>query len=141
MDAKCYFEQGVQKSLNKDYHGAIKDYTLAIKLSSSVTPRTITEKHPEGYTSQINVYDINEGNTSMYFNRGLAYFDLGMFDEAIMDFTKIIEYTPNDAEAYFHRAKTNYCLNNDEYMKEDLASACKIDSKYTTDYFFGQFQR
>ena len=41
-----------------------------------------------------------------YHNRGIAYKQLGMFDEAIADFTYVLHLDPNYAEAYFNRHLT-----------------------------------
>ena len=140
MDAKFYFNQGIEKSRQKDFLGAIQDYTTAIKLTSGVTKRTITENHPNGTLVHTNVFDISEGFGEIYFNRGLAYLDIGKYIEAVEDFAKVIEYAPNDAEAYFKRAVANYCLENDSEMKDDLTKAFNLDSKYTKELFLSIFQ-
>jgi tetratricopeptide (TPR) repeat protein len=142
MDAQQFFNSGVQKSFKNDFIGAIEDYTIAIKLSSSITPKTITNKYTEGsanITEQVNVYDINEENTSMYFNRGCAYLAIGKFNDAVQDFSKVLEHTPDDAEVYFKRATANYCLRHDEMAKSDLSTAMKLDSKYTEEMFAAQW--
>lgn len=140
MDALHFFNQGIEKFRNRDYLGAIQDYTAAIKLSSGVTPETNTEKHSDGSVSHIKVFNISEGFGEIYFNRGLAYMDIGMYVEALEDFTKVIAYASKDAEVYFKRAIVNYCLENDNEMEEDLKMAFSLDSKYTHEFFQKQFQ-
>ena len=113
---------------------------MAIKLTSGVTPGSVTEKTPEGHTVTTNVYNISEGFAEVYFNRGLAYLDIRKYNEAYEDFSKVIEYFPKDAEAYFKRSIVNYCLEDDIASKKDLEKANRIDPKNTEEYFWAQFQ-
>jgi len=139
MDAQFFFTQGIEKFQNRDYLGAIQDYTTAIKLTSGITPGVVTEQIPGG-TMRTNVFNISEGFGEIYFNRGLAYMDIGQYGEAYDDFSKIIEYAPKDAEVYFKRAVVNYCLENDDEMEDDLKKAYALDPKYTKEFFERQFQ-
>lgn len=140
MDAEFFFNQGVQKSRNRDLEGAIADYTKAIELSSGTIKRTITTKEPGGITTNVNIIETTEGNANIYFNRACAYFDIGNYSAAVNDYSKFIEYNQQDAEVYFKRATANYCLENDDEVKEDLAIAYKLDNKYTRDLFLSQFR-
>ena len=38
-----------------------------------------------------------------YNNRGIAYSDKGLYDQAIADYTKALELNPKDADAYYNR--------------------------------------
>lgn len=139
MDALQYFNQGIEKSRKKDLEGAIQDYTKAIELSSSTTKRTITEKDNDGSLLHTNIIETNEGNVNVYYNRGCAYFDTHNYKEALYDYSKVIEYSPQDAETYFRRATVNYCLGYDEASKEDLSKAFNLNPKYTEELFLNQF--
>ncbi len=66
--------------------------------------------------------------------------DIAKYAEAYEDFSKVIEYFPKDAEAYFNRAIVNYCLEDDDASKNDLEKAKSIDPKYTDEFFRAQFQ-
>ena len=39
-----------------------------------------------------------------YYNRGYSYFELGVYEEAISDFTSAIEIDSNDARYYGQRS-------------------------------------
>ncbi len=139
MDALIYFNRGNEKYRIKDFLGAIDDFSKAIELSSNISRRTITETGPGGSTISTNVFDICEGNVNTYYNRACAYYDSGQFAKALQDYTKVLEYTPDDAEAHFKRGVTNYCLFNDKEMETDLAIAYRLDHKYTKEYFQSLF--
>lgn len=141
MDPLFYFNQGLEKYRSQDFHGAIHDFTKAIELNSSITKRTITEKRPDGSTESTNIFDICEGDVNTYYNRGCAYYDAGMYSEALQDFAKVIEYSPDDASAYFKRGLANYCLQNDWESENDFANAYKLDPKYSPEYFQSLFAR
>ena len=74
--------EGNKRYLKGNYHSAIKFYTKAI--------------------------EENQINSEAFFNRGMAYHDLGMFAQAIEDFTKAIELNSQFSEAYKNRALSYY---------------------------------
>ena len=140
MKAVDYFNSGIEKQNKTDYEGAISDYTTAIFLDSSQERKTLTNKNEDGSIEQIDVIELNEGSVSFYFNRGSCYIRLGKYLQAVEDFTHIIDYTPNDAEAYFKRAIANYCLENDLEVRIDLGIAYELDPKFSEEEFYKIFQ-
>jgi len=84
QSAKKYFKSGNTKYHNKDYNGAIADYTNAI------------EHKPDYFDA--------------YFDRGLAKDNLKKYKEAIDDYTKAIEIKPKDFHAYFNRGTAKFDL-------------------------------
>lgn len=136
MDAQFFYDRGVAKSRTRDYLGAIEDYTKVIEMTSSSERRTITTKHPDGSIEHVDVIETSEGNVNAYFNRGCAYLDIRIYEVAIHDFSKVIEYTPEDAEVYFKRATAYYCLNKDVEANEDLETAIRLNPQYTKDNFY-----
>jgi V8-like Glu-specific endopeptidase len=84
--ADDFFIKGNEKASNKDYKGAIADYTEAIKLT------------PNYYKS--------------YYNRGLARRELGDKQGAITDYTQAIKINPNLAQAYYNRGIARYGLGD-----------------------------
>ncbi len=61
----------------------------------------------EGYWKAIDDYTkaikLNPQDAAAYYNRGIAYDDLGEYQKAIDDYTKAIELAPQDASAYYYR--------------------------------------
>ncbi len=64
-------------------------------------------------------------NLDAYFYRGLAKHDLGDFNGAIMDYTKVIFYEPG-ADVYFNRGNSKYSLMDYSGAKEDFGNALKL---------------
>ncbi len=78
QEAKVFMENGMVKHQAKDYQGAIKDYSKAIKQDKN--------------------YSI------AYFNRGTCELAIQDYKSAKKDFDKAIETDPNFAKAYYSRA-------------------------------------
>jgi len=140
MDAMYFFNKGNEKGKTNDFIGAIKDYSTAIKLTSGIKNMDIPEKLEDGTIVHTPIIEFSEGMGEIYFNRGMAYIMVQNYKCAISDFTQIIEFQPNDAEAYFKRAIANYCLQNDDEVREDIAKANSIDSKYTVELLMSIFE-
>lgn len=141
MDAQTFFDKGVEKIQNQDFNGAIEDFTAAITLTSGVERKTVAEHHQDGSTIQFDIVQTSEGRGNIYFNRGIAYMALGQYAEAIQDFTKEIEYSPNDAELYYKRGTALYCLGRDNEAEADLIAAHNLNPIYTHQLFLSQFSR
>ena len=76
-----YMSSGNAKHDNKDFYGAISDYTKAIEL-----------------------YPDSKGNSGLFYFRGFSKFALGDKNGAISDYDKAIELKPDSDEFYFKRA-------------------------------------
>ena len=139
MEAQHFFDIGVDKIRKQDFNGAIEAFTKTILLTSSNDRRTISEKHSDGSTSHVDIVEMSEGRGNVRFNRGIAYMAIGKFEEAIEDFSKEIEYAPNDAEFYYHRAIAFYSIGRDNEAGSDLTRANQLDPKYTKELFLSQF--
>ena len=76
-DFEKYLNSGNKRFKQKDYRGAIADYTKAIKT--------------------------DRNNATAYYNRAGARMELKDYKGAIADYTKAIEINPKYAEAYYNR--------------------------------------
>jgi tetratricopeptide (TPR) repeat protein len=76
--ADDYLKSGIEKYNSKNFEGAIKDYTQAIKINGN----------------------LKDG----YFHRGVSEWALQDFESAKKDFGKTIQLDPKFTEAYFDRA-------------------------------------
>jgi len=92
--------EGNKRYLRGDYHSAIKFYSKAI--------------------------EENQINSEAFFNRGMAYHDLGMFIKAIKDFTTAIKLNSRFSEAYKNRALSYYSLNENKKALEDYNTATQL---------------
>jgi len=68
-------------------------------------------------------------NLDAYFYRGIAKNDLGDYNGAIVDYSKIIVEEP-DADTYFNRGNSRYSLKNFIGAKEDYAKAFMVDENF-----------
>ncbi|MEH2195387.1 MAG: tetratricopeptide repeat protein [Nostoc sp.] len=103
-----YYKEGLEKYNNKDFRGAIEDYTQAIK--------------------------INPNYVDAYKNRGNACFALGDKQAAIEDYTQAIKINPNYADAYSNRGNTRFALGEKQAAIEDFTQAIKINPNYANGY-------
>ena len=92
--------EGNKRYLKGDYHSAIKLYSKAISE--------------------------DEFNYHAYFNRGVAYHDLGLFHKAIVDFTEVIKLNSKFSEAFKSRALSYYSLNESKKALEDYNMAIQL---------------
>ncbi|MEH2179983.1 tetratricopeptide repeat protein, partial [Nostoc sp.] len=105
--------RGIACRNQKDYEGAIADFSQALKLD----PNYI----------------------DAYYNRGFAYFDLKDYDSAIADFNQALKLDPSKAtdyynrglaNAYYNRGTTYYELKDHDSAIADFNQALKLDPNY-----------
>jgi tetratricopeptide (TPR) repeat protein len=102
MNAEEYSERGSKYFHEKNFDGAIADFTETIK--------------------------IEPDNPFAYYKRGLSYTNKKEFDLAINDFTEAIRLEPNKFGAfYFDRAGAYIFKGNNASAISDLEMAVKID--------------
>jgi tetratricopeptide (TPR) repeat protein len=65
-------------------------------------------------------------NLDAHFYRGLAKYNLGDYDGAILDYTKVIFYNP-DADTYYNRGNSKFALQDYMGAKEDFKNALELD--------------
>jgi tetratricopeptide (TPR) repeat protein len=82
--AFAYYSKALSESQNKDFEGAIKDLTEAIRLKPDWA--------------------------EAYINRGLAFYGLKQLENAIADYSQAIRLKPNDSAGYFNRARAHDSL-------------------------------
>lgn len=99
--ANDFLQSGITKHNSKDFEGAIKDYSKAIKEDK----------------------DLRDA----YFNRGVCEQALNDTKSAKKDFDKTIELDPKFAKAYYSRA--TLLIGNEKYVEAlpDLDKAVEID--------------
>lgn len=154
QNSEQLFKIGKELFDRKDYYGAIKSYTKAIDLTlfeSDEKSRKKIIEQPE-LKKQIAIYFLNRGyskyeiqdyegaekdfwNVTMilpdfsegHFQKGKAYYALGIFELAKYSFNECIKIDSNDAEAYFRRGLANFELGNFNVAIEDYTKALEIN--------------
>jgi tetratricopeptide (TPR) repeat protein len=115
-----YIGKGNAKMNQKDYKGAISDYTQAIGL--------------------------NKKSSEAYYLRGTAKTKLEQYNLAYEDFNVAVDLNPKSAKAYYGRAQSQILRLNEytnlsetdqqfyQWAIEDLTKAIEINPKYTMAY-------
>ncbi|MDO5969518.1 tetratricopeptide repeat protein [Flavivirga aquimarina] len=75
------------------------------------------------------VIDLEPKNLDAYFYRALAKNDLGDYNGAIVDYSKIIVLKP-DADTYYNRGNSRFSLKDLMGAKSDYAKAFELDSNF-----------
>ena len=104
---------GNQKARNKDYDGAIADFTKAIELGQQLPDML---------------------RAGPYVNRGMAYADKGDLDAGLADLNKAIKLQSDNAYAYQDRGEIYRKRNEPEKAIADFNKAIKISSKFSPSF-------
>src|SRR5881394_3520661 len=99
---------GNQKHRDKDYNGAIADFTKAIELGGNLPDML---------------------RAGPYLNRGLAYKEKGELDAALADLNKAIKLQSNNVYAYQDRGEIYRKREEAEKAIADFDKALKISDK------------
>lgn len=104
---ELYF-QGLEKAKQKDYAGAIADFSQVVQLVP---------------------YD-----AEAYLQRGLAYYDSGQILLAVSDYTEALKIDAEFVEAYYSRALARVALKNLPGALEDVERAIYLRGNYAAAY-------
>ncbi|MEM6754538.1 MAG: tetratricopeptide repeat protein [Cyanobacteria bacterium P01_C01_bin.38] len=96
------FEIGLEKAKQKDYAGAIEEFSKALQ----VNPEFI----------------------KAYYQRGLAYYDLGKIPQAVFDYDEVLKRDSYHVEAYFCRALARLALKNLPGALKDVDKTIELNS-------------
>ncbi|MEA5567199.1 tetratricopeptide repeat protein [Anabaena sp. UHCC 0399] len=99
-----FYNQGLEKAKQKDYAGAIEDFSRAIQL----TPYYV----------------------EAYLKRGLAYYDSGAILQAVSDYTEALKINAESVEAYRCRALARLALKNLPGALEDVDKVIRLNINY-----------
>jgi tetratricopeptide (TPR) repeat protein len=140
--ADTYYNQGLEKYKNKDFQGAIADYTSAIQINPNYAEAynsrgdarsELGDKKAaiDDYTSAIK---INPNYAEAYNSRGVDRSALGDKQAAIDDYNSAIKINPDYALAYNNRGLARSALEDNQTAIEDYTSAIKINPEYAEAY-------
>jgi len=101
VDAKIYFDRGMDSLSLLHYDKAISDYSEAIRL------------------------DPNYANA--YCGRGIAYYEVKNYDKAISDYSEAIRLDPSLANAYYGRGIAYLQTGNRAEANADFGTAERLN--------------
>ncbi|PAX51770.1 tetratricopeptide repeat protein [Brunnivagina elsteri] len=99
-----YYNRGLEKAKEKDYAGAISDFTQELQL--------------------------NPYFAEAYLQRGLAYYDSGNILHAVSDYTEALKLDSQNIQVYYSRALARMVLKNIPSAMDDVERAIRIDYSY-----------
>lgn len=70
-----------------------------------------------------------------YYNRGIAYYEIGQLEKAIADYSKVVEINPRNIDAYFNRGIAYNELGLFEKSIADYSKMIEIDPRNIDAYF------
>ena len=93
----------------------------------------------EDWAEAIANYDeairLDPDDAEAYFNRGVAYDNLGQIDLAIQDYSKAIDLDPEDSDAYFQRGLAYSELEQHQNAIQDYQEVIRIEPEDGDAYF------
>lgn len=134
VDVYYHIEGNVRKELG-DYAGAIAAYNQAININPNYAyayeGRGIAYYKQQDYHNAIasyywSIYFSNRHFSDAYFNRGLAKSALGKKDEAMADYTLVIERQPQAANSYENLGRFNSLLGRKAEAIADYEKAADL---------------
>ncbi len=141
--ADDFYIKSYEKYDQKDYKGAIRDLTEAIRLNPNydnayynrgVVRYKLGDK--QGAVADYNsAIKINPNDDNAYTNRGVVRDDLGDKQGAIADFNTAIKINPNLAEAYTNRGGVRNDLGDKQGAVADYNTAIKINPNDDKAYY------
>lgn len=85
------------------------------------------------FNEQIDLFsqaiELEPQHLDAYFQRAIAKDNIGDYNGAILDYTKVIFYEP-DADPYYNRGNSKYKLNDFAGAGDDYAKAIEIDPQF-----------
>jgi len=129
-----FYVRAAAKSLEKNYHGAVEDYSQAIELNPEFVEAYLKRGmaryklgDDRGTLKDCNqALQINPNLAQAYYYQGRARYRLGYTQAAIEAYTQAIRLEPDYAQAYYHRGLANHDLKELPLAVEDLQKASEF---------------
>ncbi|XP_047128697.2 uncharacterized protein LOC101237560 isoform X1 [Hydra vulgaris] len=131
--------RGCLKLHIKAYSLAIKDLSEAIKLNSSCYlafyNRAVCFHAKKFYFAALKDYSIVvlsncEYSQKAFLNRGVVYFEINDFQNALLDFVALLEHTPKDPIVLYNIGLCYHRLGDHKESKRFYTRALEVDSLY-----------
>ncbi|MGC1393128.1 MAG: DnaJ domain-containing protein [Coleofasciculaceae cyanobacterium] len=129
-----FYVRGVAKALNKDYQGAVEDYTQAIELNPQFVEAFLKRASTRYQLGDdrgtlkdcTQALQINPNLALAYYYQGRARYRLGYTQAALEAYSQTIRLEPDQAQAYYHRGIANHDLQELPSAVEDLKQASAL---------------
>jgi tetratricopeptide (TPR) repeat protein len=136
-------ENGIKLFEQKDYDGAIKELSEAIKRDSKLAEayayraRAYNSKsdYDRGLSDANMAIQLNPTLAIAYYARAYVYLNKEDYNSAISDYTQAIRLDPKYTYAYFNRGLAYQNKGDYNSAIADYTQVIKLDPKYTDAYF------
>jgi tetratricopeptide (TPR) repeat protein len=134
QNADDLIKSGNKKDSEKNFPGAIQDFSAALKLDSgNVTAfyyRGYVYYEMKNYTAAIKDFNqaitLDSEDVESFFNRGNAKFEMKDYKGATADYAFALTLDPKDKQCYYNKAIAEYNLGNMDVVCHDLEQAAKL---------------
>lgn len=137
MSPQDFYVRAASKALDKNYQGAVEDYTQAIERNPNFVEAYLKRgavRYKLGddrgtLKDCTQALQLNSNFAPAYYYQGRARYRLGYTQAAIEAYTSAIRIAPDDAQAYYHRGLANHDLKEFALAIEDLQKATALFSE------------
>jgi tetratricopeptide (TPR) repeat protein len=145
MDDKKHCEQGLMYSSKGLYEMAISQFTKAIEINPScheayknrglIYCLYIEEFHEEAVCDFTKAIEFCPDDPVSYHGRGLIYYAQGRYDQALEDFSRVLELHPGWGGSLY-RTRGEIYLNGGRFLEaaNDFTRAMEFDPEYAENY-------
>ncbi|MDJ0712984.1 MAG: tetratricopeptide repeat protein [Prochloraceae cyanobacterium] len=139
VTAENLLQRGIYKSSSGNLRGAIADFNQALSIDPNLAEayyhRGVAQRRLENSPRFKNAY------TEGLQVRGLARLQLGYLRGAVADFTEVLNFNPNSADAYINRGLARLELGDSQRAAADFTKALKINPNSAYAYRHRAFAR
>lgn len=145
MDDKKHCEQGRLYSAKGLYEMAISQFTKAVEINPScheaykeralIYCLYLEEFHEEAVRDFTKAIELCPDDPFSYHGRGLIYYARGLYDQALKDFSRVLELHPGWGGSLY-RTRGEIYLNSGRFREaaEDFIRAVEFDPEYAENY-------
>lgn len=132
--AQALYARGTQKAAERDYVGAIQDYTHAIEADPEFLDAYLkrcqvrfVQGDDEGVLAECaEILRLDDTVAQAYYYQGRARLQLGSAPAAIASYSQAIALDDDYAQAWLHRGRARLEMQEEKLAHEDLNRAAKI---------------
>ncbi len=115
---RAFYNRGNLKINAADYAGAMADYDAAIRIHTGL--------HKTSGKKSASLQNAEDIEAQSYCNRGVAKFNLGQLNEAILDYSEAIRLNPSLSNAYSNRGNAAFNIGNKRKACDDWHKASEL---------------
>jgi tetratricopeptide (TPR) repeat protein len=142
-DAAAFYNRGAAQWMLENYRLALEDFKKALELDRGYKRAKQSIEQAEAFFEKIedtvsyfdNAIAVNPVDVGLYYERGLAHWELGNYDNAIRDFTMVAKLSPDVEDGFINRGGVYLTLEEYEAALQDFKAAVEVNPKSTMAHF------